>query len=106
MTLREAVEGILMEETLTGEQVGRLTAKIMAIGKGKDLDIKHQIGPNGFHRLIINGEMSEWRPPTDIIRLGDFIATTDAYIDLLPQVGKVFQLRDKDIVTESVQSLS
>ena len=94
-----------MNEGIDSDKIGSITAQIIAIGRAKNVTIVHQVGPSGYHRLIINGEKTEWSPPTDILRSGDFIATTDAYINMLPQVGKVFALKEKDFTTESVQSL-
>jgi len=112
MTLRERIETILIDNNVNPDKIGTIAGEIMALGKGKGLEIIHEIGPNGFHRLTLNEEKSEWTAPTDIIKLGDFIATTDAFINMLPQVGKVFPLKSKgedgrgDFVTRSVQSLS
>lgn len=105
MTLRERIEEILVKEGVPSEKIGTVAAQVVALGRGKSLEIKHQIGPNGYHRLIINGDKSQWTPPTEIIRSGDFVATTDAFINQLPQVGKLFELKGPDFVTESVQTL-
>ena len=105
MTLREKVEEILISEGVESDKIGTVAARIVAMGRGNSVKIVHQVGPNGHHRLVINDDKSQWTPPTEIIRLGDFIATTDAFINQLPQVGKVFSLREKDFTTESVQKL-
>lgn len=105
-TLRERIEEILIEQGIDSEKIGTVTGRLVALGRGKDVTIVHQVGPNGYHRLIVNGEPTEWTPPTEIIRSGDFIASTDAFINQLPQVGKVFALKaGKDFKTESVQQL-
>jgi len=103
MTLRERIEDILMREGVEPSKVPIVATQLVSMGRGRD--VKHQIGPNGYHRLIVNGEKSQWTPPTEIIRIGDLIASTDVFINQLPQVGKVFQLKDPDFVTESVQTL-
>lgn len=106
MTLRERIEGILIDAQLEPEMIGTLTAQLLAIGRATDGPIIHRLGPNGFHQLEIDGKRSTWHAPTDLIRLGDYIASTDAYIDLVPQIGKIYQIKDKDIRTESVQALT
>ncbi len=109
-TLREIYEAILMEESISPTKVGTLAARLANVGRGKGQEIIHQIGPDGFHRLIVDGKKSLFVSPTEIIRIGDFIATTDAFINMLPQVGKVFSLKSKDsegkgdFTTEAVQS--
>lgn len=104
-TLREKLDAMLEDIGVTPEQKGAIIAKVIGLSRPGGGEIVHQIGPNGFHRLIIGDQKSEWSPQTDIIRHGDFIAATDAYINLLPQVGRVYALRNKDFRTESVQTL-
>jgi len=105
--LRDAIEEILLESKLPPEVIGTITAKLMKIGKytgGKK--IVHLVGPNGYHRLIVDDEKSAWAAPNEIVRSGDFIATTDAFMTLLPQVGRVYALSsEKDFETRGVQSL-
>lgn len=102
-TLRDRIEEILAEEGVTPEQIGNIAGRILSLGRAGGLDITHQIGPNGRHRLIIGDKKSPWVEPTEIIRMGDLIASTDVYMNALPQVGKVFQIKAPDFKTEAVQ---
>jgi hypothetical protein len=105
MTLRERVETILIEVGCPNEIIGTIAGRIVALGRAAGDEITHQIGPNGKHRLIVGQEKSPWAEPTEIIRVGHLVAATDAYINLLPQVGRVFALKAPDFKTEAVQSL-
>jgi len=104
-TLREKLNIMLDDVEITPEQKAIIIGRIMGLTRPGTNDIVHQIGPNGFHRLVISGEKSPWSPQTDIIRVGDIVASTDAYINLLPQVGRVYAFKGKDFRTESVQTL-
>lgn len=105
-TLRDKIEAILAENGVPSDKVGTIAGSIIRLGRKGEAQIVHTVGPNGFHKLKIDDEESKWTEPTEIIKLGDYIATTDAFINILPQLGKVYALRDKDFRTESVQSLS
>jgi len=71
--------------------------------------ITHVIGPNGYHQLrLTDGKgvvtASEWTLPSDIIRLGQYAAATDAFGSVLPQVSIVTPLQNEiDFQTETVQ---
>jgi hypothetical protein len=69
-------------------------------------EITHVIGPNGHHRLIIDGVSTEWRSQTEIVRHGDYIAATDFYMGQLPQLARITQLDPKSFMTTSQQNLN
>jgi len=106
-TLREKLDDILRECGIeSSEQKGEIITKVIGLGRANGSEIIHRVGPGGHHQLVVDGAKSKWTAGTDIIRLNDYLATTDAYINTLPQVGRVYSLRDKDIRTESVQKLT
>lgn len=110
MKYRDILEEIFMTtlgDSVPPEKIGELTAKVMQIGKIRGVEIIHQIGPNGFHRLVVDGVKTEWHDPSSLIRHGQFVAATDAFINLLPQLSKIFALDpQKDFKTEAIQSLA
>lgn len=69
-------------------------------------EITHVIGPNGHHRLIVDGVSTEWKSQTEIVRHGDYVAATDFYMGQLPQVGRVTPLDSKSFMTTSQQNLN
>ena len=83
----------------------KVTATVMDLSKPK-AEIVHIIGPNGSHRLQVDGKSTEWKAPHEIARYGDFVAATDHYIGQLPQVGRLMEVDREHYRTESQQSMS
>lgn len=98
MTKREQISLILvssfgtLKESMGAQEFTDLVAlsaqKIIELNKPKE-QIIHVVGPNGIHRLIVDGETTPWCQPHEICRFDTIVATTDSFMNQLPQVGYV-----------------
>jgi len=115
MTRRENINQILMNrfETLK-ESVGyenfkalalEVTNEIMDLSRPKE-EIIHCIGPNGQHRLIIDGKSTSWKQPSELARNGSYIAATDYYIGQVPQLALIKEIDTKEFMVHSQQNLA
>ena len=68
-------------------------------------EIIHVIGPNGNHRLIVDGESTEWKAQTELAAIGRYVAATDFYMGQLPQVSRITPIDAKQFMTTSQQDL-
>jgi hypothetical protein len=115
MTRRENVRSILIERFSTlrdaaggnealNQLVENATTEIMDLTRPPE-EIIHVIGPNGQHRLIVDGKTTDWKSQTELATLGDFVAATDFYMGQIPQVSKVRAVDPKHFNTTSQQNL-
>jgi len=116
MTKRERINILLstrlepLKESLGHQNyldlVAAATNDIVEYFKEKDGEVIHVIGPNGQHRLVVDGESTKWRDQNEICRNGKYVASTDFYFGQLPQVGEIREFEAEDFMTTSQQDLN
>lgn len=115
MTRKDMIRGILVSgfsqlKPVMGAQefsdlVDEQVKSIIELNKPKE-QIIHVIGPDGYHRLIVDGESTKWFPPHEICKSGNLIATTDNFANQLPQLCTIKAIESIHFNTRAQQNLS
>jgi hypothetical protein len=103
-TIHEKLEELLKENfpQASPEQIGSGVAKILGMKRGKEDEITHILSPTK-HQLIINEVISDPALHTEVIRIDNYIATTDAYMGILPQIGRIYEIKLPHFKQQSAQ---